>query len=75
MFDVEELDPVLREAVLKYRHYGQELARLELAAFKSNADDDYEKLHAAVAQRNLWQGKVRDLIKGREKELGWVLIG
>ena len=73
--DLDSLSPELREAVEQYRRYGREVSRLELAAAKSDRDEDYRQLHDAIAQRNHWQGRVKELIRGRERELGRLLIG
>jgi LPS O-antigen subunit length determinant protein (WzzB/FepE family) len=75
MHNVEELSPELQEAVKMYRQSGQEVLRYDKKVMKFNLDDDYQKLQEAVKQRNIWQAKIKELIKGREKELNWVLIG
>jgi hypothetical protein len=75
MRNVEELSPELQEAVKQYRKYGQEVFECDQLINKHDRDEDYARLHRAIEQRNLWQNKVKELIKGREKELNWVLIG
>ena len=72
---LDNLSPELKEAVKMYRQYGHEVFDLDKKVMKFNEDEDYRKLQEAVERRNFWQAKIKELIKGREKELNWVLIG
>jgi len=72
---LEDLEPELQEAVRQYRHYGHEVSKYDHNVSKFGRDDDYEKLKEAVERRNFWFSRIKELIKGREKELGWTLIG
>ncbi|OPY28888.1 MAG: hypothetical protein A4E28_01233 [Methanocella sp. PtaU1.Bin125] len=75
MFRFDDLEPELREAVKNYRHYGHQAATYDHLVAKYDRDEDYVKLREALDRRAYWQGKITGLIKGREKELFWVLIG
>jgi LPS O-antigen subunit length determinant protein (WzzB/FepE family) len=75
MMKFEDLEPELQEAVNLYRHYGQEVFAYDRKVYKSNLEADLKKLHEATEKRNHWQNRVKELIKGREKELNWLLIG
>ncbi|HUL62762.1 MAG TPA: hypothetical protein VLT35_06830 [Methanocella sp.] len=75
MGNLEDLSPELQEAVKMYKHYGHEVFDYDRKVMKFDKDEDYRKLQEAIEQRNLWQAKIKELIKGREKELNWVLIG
>jgi|AGTN01.2.fsa_nt_gi hypothetical protein len=71
----EELELELQDAVNQYRRYGREVSDLDHAVYKFNREEDLKKLHEATENRNFWQNKVKELIKGRERELNWLLIG
>lgn len=73
--NLDNLSPELQEAVKEYRKSGQEVFRYDRLVMKHNRDEDYQLLQKAIERRNFWQAKVKELIKGREKELKWVLIG
>jgi hypothetical protein len=75
MNNIEELSPELQEAVKQYRKYGQEVFDLDRRIHKHDRDEDYVLLHHAIEQRNIWQNRLKELMKGREKELNWALIG
>jgi len=75
MVTFEELEPELKEAVENYRHYGHEVFEYDRKVDRFNRDEDVARLQEAVKQRNFWQARIKELIKGREKELNWVLIG
>lgn len=75
MVNVEELSPELQEAVKEYRKYGQEVFGLDRRIQKHNRDEDYLQLQQAIEQRNFWQNRLKELMKGREKELKELLIG
>jgi hypothetical protein len=75
MVNIEELSPELQEAVKEYRKYGQEVFGLDRRIQKYDRDEDYLQLQQAVEQRNFWQNRLKELMKGREKELNELLIG
>ena len=75
MIPYDRLEPELRDAVINYRRYGREVFDLDRQVFKHNRDEDVARLKEAIEQRNFWQGRIKELIKGREKELNWLLIG
>ncbi|MGA9140301.1 MAG: hypothetical protein WBZ29_08755 [Methanocella sp.] len=75
MTKFEDLEPELQEAVNQYRHYGREMYDYDRKVSKFDRDEDLKKLHEAVEKRKLWEDKIKELIKGREKELNWLLIG
>ncbi|HUL61784.1 MAG TPA: hypothetical protein VLT35_01875 [Methanocella sp.] len=75
MVTIGELEPELREAVENYRRYGLEMSEYDQKVYKYDRDEDVARLREATAQRNYWEGRIKELIKGREKELYWVLIG
>jgi hypothetical protein len=75
MVNMEELSPELQEAVKEYRKYGQEVFGLDRRIQKHGLDEDYTQLRQAIEQRNFWQNRLKELMKGREKELKELLIG
>jgi hypothetical protein len=75
MNTMKKLSPELQEAVNQYRKYGQEVFDIDRRIQRHDRDEDYVLLHHAIEQRNLWQNRLKDLMKGREKELNWLLIG
>jgi hypothetical protein len=75
MVNLEELSPELQEAVKEYRKYDEEVFGLDRRIQKYDRDEDYVQLHQAIEQRNFWQNRLKELIKGREKELNELLIG
>ncbi len=75
MVNMEELSPELQEAVKEYRRYGQEVFGLDRRIQKQGLEKDYEHLRQAIEQRNFWQNRLKELMKGREKELNELLIG
>jgi transcriptional regulator NrdR family protein len=75
MDNLEELSPELQEAVRQYRNYGQAVFDYDQKVRKFDREEDYRGLHEAIGKRNFWQLKIKELIKGREKELNWLLIG
>jgi transcriptional regulator NrdR family protein len=75
MNNLEELSPELQEAVKQYRNYGQAVFDCDQKVMKFDRDEDYRSLKEAIEKRNFWQLKIKELIKGREKELNWLLIG
>lgn len=75
MVTIDELEPELREAVENYRRYGRDVSEYDQKVYKYDRDEDVARLREATAQRNYWEGRVKELIKGREKALYWVLIG
>ena len=75
MGNLEDLSPELQEAVKMYRQSGHEVFEYDRKVMKFDRDEDYKKLQEAVERRNFWLAKIRELIKGREKELNWILIG
>jgi hypothetical protein len=75
MVNMEELSPELQEAVKEYRKYGMEVFGLDRRVQKYDRDEDYEHLRQAIEQRNFWQNRLKELLKGREKELNELLIG
>jgi hypothetical protein len=75
MIKIEDLEPELQEAVKQYRHYGHEISEYDQKVYKFNRDEDIKKLHEATEKRNYWQNRVKELIKGRERALNWLMIG
>ncbi len=75
MIQFEDLEPELQEAVNQYKHYGHEVYDYDRKVRKFDRDEDLMKLHEAIEKRNHWQDRIKELIKGREKELNWLLIG
>lgn len=75
MGNIEELEPELQEAVKQYRHYGHAVFEYDQKVLKLNRDEDYAKLKEAIEKRNYWQNRIKEQIKGRERELNWLLIG
>jgi hypothetical protein len=75
MINIEDLEPELREAVNQYRNYGREVSDYDHKVYKFDREEDLKKLHEATEKRNYWQNRIKELIKGREKELNCLLIG
>lgn len=75
MDDLEGLPAELQEAVSQYRQYGYDVLKYDRALARENSEDDYALLQDAIAKRNFWQGRIKELIKGRERELNRLLIG
>lgn len=75
MINLDDLEPELREAVIQYRHYGHEVFKYDHKLYKFDREEDLKKLQEAIEKRNYWQDRIKALIKGREKELKWLLIG
>lgn len=75
MHNLEELSPELQEAVREYRKYGREVFDYDQKVLKFGRDEDYQQLRESIEQRNFWLRRIKELIKGREKELTWLLIG
>lgn len=75
MIKLEDTEPALQEAVRQYRHYGHEVYDLDQKVSRFNRDEDVASLQEAVRQRNQWKAKIQELIKGRERDLSYLLIG